>query len=102
MTQLRGEPSRSLFWALVASTLLYLLALPFAAMMAMMSPMASDSRANAETHLFIATAMTLPFALVLSPALAWIAYRLRWNGAAGLLILLPLAWAPVLVGIISP
>ena len=85
--------NHALFSALVAASLLYLVALPVGLLMALMSPMAAD----AGLSFFECAALSLPAALVLCPAFGWIAYARGWDRAGWLACLLPLAWAPVLL-----
>jgi hypothetical protein len=100
MEAIGAKPQRSkpLFWGLIAATVMYLVALLPAAMLAMMSPMAGDSGLSTSVWIFIVGAMSLPIALVLCPLLGWIAYALGWNRAGWTLILLPLLWPVMLLG----
>ncbi|MGQ0559180.1 MAG: hypothetical protein ACT4OE_06290 [Sphingosinicella sp.] len=89
--------NRALFWALVAATILYLVALPFSTMMVMMMPMASDSGLDWRVWLFTEAALTFPVALVLCPVLGWVAYAKRWNRTGWIVVALPLLWPLILV-----
>ncbi|HEX2763118.1 MAG TPA: hypothetical protein VHM92_04635 [Allosphingosinicella sp.] len=90
--------SKPLFWGLLAGTVFYLLALLPAGMLAMMSPMASDSGFSTSIWIFIIAAMSLPIALVVCPWLGWIAYALRWNRTGWILLFLPCLWPLALIG----
>jgi len=95
------QRDKGLFWCLVVGSILYLLALPVAVVVAMMSPMASDSGLTTGAQLFIFTAMTFPVAIVLGPILAWIAYVSGWNRTGWALLLLPVAWPVALLAAMS-
>lgn len=97
----RPQRSKPLFWALIVGTVLYLLALLPAAMLAMMSPMASDSGLTTSVWLFIVAAMSLPIALIACPLLGWIAYALGWSRAGWTLLFLPFLWPVVLLAAIA-
>ena len=89
--------SRALMWVLIAGTVLALLAMLPALMMAMMSPMASDSGVTAGVWAFIIVCMTFPLALVIGPLGGWIAWGLRHERIGWWLILAPLAWPVAIV-----
>jgi hypothetical protein len=63
-----------------------------------MSPIVGNSGVNGPIMTVILTAITFPIALVIFTASAWLAFGLRANGAAIVLILLPLLWPAVLIG----
>jgi hypothetical protein len=79
-----------LFWSLVAATAIYLMALPIAAVAAMMSPMAADSGLTAAVWVFIVAAVTLPFSLLLCPIVGWVAYWRKWDRTAWAAIAVPI------------
>ena len=90
----RRRRNPALFRALVAASLLYLVALPVGILIALLSPMAADAGTG---PVFNAAALSLPAALLLCPVAGWIFYargadRAGWAAAA-----LPLAWVPVLL-----
>jgi hypothetical protein len=56
---------------MIVATVLYAIVLPFVCVVAMFSPMASDSGLNAMVRTFIAAAMSWPLGIVLSIGLGW-------------------------------
>lgn len=101
MTELdapRPPRSRNLLIWLIVGTIAAVLGIIPAAMMGMMSVMATDSGdANAAIYVFIWTALTFPIAMVVGPVVAWIAWFLRRELLAWVFLFAPLAWAVVLV-----
>lgn len=83
-------------WLIIGSVVAVLAVIP-AALMGMMSVMASDSGVNGWVYAFIYTSLTFPIAVVLGPVLAWIAYAFRKERLAWVLLFLPLAWPAVIV-----
>ena len=94
------RPPRSkplLIW-LIIGTIAAVLGIIPAAMMGMMSVMATDSGdAGPGIYAFIWTAMTFPIAIVVGPVVAWIAWFFRRDLLAWIFLFAPLAWAVVLV-----
>ncbi len=87
-------------WLIIGSVVAVLAIVP-AAIMGMMSVMASDSGVNTMIHVFIWTMLTFPVAIVLGPVLAWIAYGLRRERASWILLFAPLAWVVAIIVIMS-
>ncbi len=76
----------------IVVTLLYAAALPFIAVAAVMSPMASDAGVNGAVMAFIYAMFTWPLAIIVSVVLAWLFYALRWRRAMWLSFFTPLLW----------
>lgn len=90
--------SRTLLIWLIVGTIAAVLGIVPAAMMGMMSVMATDSGdADAAIYVFIWTALTFPIAMVLGPVVAWIAWFFRRELLAWIFLFAPLAWTVVLV-----
>ena len=90
----RRRRNPALFRALVAASLLYLVALPVGLLMALMSPAAADFGTG---PIFNAATVSLPAALIICTAAGWIAYARAADRIAWTALLLPLAWVPVLL-----
>ena len=84
----------ALFRTLVAASLLYLIALPVAVLVALMSPMAA---ADGGAGIFGGAALSFPAALLICSAAAWTAYARGWNAVAWAAAILPLVWLPLLL-----
>jgi len=87
-------------WLIIGSVVAVLAIIP-AAMMGMMSVMASDAGVNTMIYVFIWTMLTFPVAIVLGPVLAWVAYAIRRERAAWILLFAPFAWVLALIVIFS-
>ncbi len=87
-------------WLIIGSVVVVLAIIP-AAMMGMMSVMASDAGVNTMIYVFIWTMLTFPVAIVLGPVLAWVAYAIRRDRAAWVLLFSPFAWVLALIVILS-
>ncbi|MBU1347457.1 MAG: hypothetical protein KKA16_10990 [Alphaproteobacteria bacterium] len=87
-------------WLIIGSVVAVLAIFP-AAMMGMMSVMASDAGVNTMIYVFIWTMLTFPLAIVLGPVLAWVAYALRREQASWILLFAPFAWVLALIVIFS-
>ena len=96
MTQTDTEktpPPPGLRFALILLTIVYVLALAPAGLMAMVSPMMADGGVTPMVVVAMVATMTFPIALLMSPLAAWIAYssgrkyRIAWGA-----ILAPLIW----------
>lgn len=93
--------SRTLrLWLIIGSVVAVVAIIP-AAMMGMMSVMASDAGVNTMIHVFIWTMLTFPVAIVLGPASGWIAYALRRERVSWILLFAPFAWVVALIVIMS-
>ena len=90
----RRRRNPALFRALIAASLLYLIALPVGLLMVVMSPMTADFGTG---PVFNTATTSLPAALVLCPAAGWIAYARGRDGIGWAASMLPLAWVPVLL-----
>jgi hypothetical protein len=89
--------SRTLrLWLIIGSVVAALAVIP-AALMGMMSVMASDAGVNGWVYAFIYTCLTFPIAIVLGPVLAWIAWAFRKERLSWILLFLPLAWPVAIV-----
>lgn len=77
---------------LIAATVLYVLALPGVAILAMLSPMASDAGVNTKVWTFIVAMMSWPLGFLLAIALGWLFFALRWTRATIFALLLPWFW----------
>ena len=87
-------------WLIIGSVAAVLAIIP-AAMMGMMSVMASDAGANAMIHVFIFTMLTFPVVMVLGPVLAWVAYAIRRERTSWILLFSPFAWVVAIIVIMS-
>ena len=87
----RPRPDRGLFVLLAAASLIYLAALYPAIELAMRAPTISPG-VTIGVWLFVASAFTLPFALLLCPLFAWIAYARHRPARARIAIALPPLW----------
>jgi hypothetical protein len=92
-----ARPPRGLKPTMIVLTILYVLALAPAGLLAMVSPMMADEGWTLSAGIAMAAAISLPIILLMSPLAAWIAYnsRQKWR-TAWVAILAPLAWAVVL------
>ncbi len=97
-----GPPrSRRLqLWLIIGSVVAVLAIVP-ATFMGALSVMASDAGVNAVIWIFIWTMLTLPLAIILGPLGGWIAYGLRRERVAWILLFAPFAWVAVLIVILS-
>ena len=87
-------------WLIIGSVVAVLAIVP-AAMMGMMSVMATDSGVNTMIWVFIGTMMTFPVAILLGPILAWIAYAFRRERLSWILLFAPFAWVVAMIVIFS-
>jgi hypothetical protein len=87
-----ARPHRGLFVLLIIATLIYVAALWPAIEIAMRAPMVPDEGVTIGVWLFVAAAFTLPFALLLSPLFAWMAYARNRPAIAMTAISLPPLW----------
>jgi hypothetical protein len=97
------RPARSKtlrLWLIIGSVVAAVSVIP-AALMGMMSVMASDAGVNTMIYVFIYTMLSFPVAIVLGPVLAWIAYAIRRERASWILLFSPFAWVLVLIVIFS-
>lgn len=92
--------SRTLRLWLIIGSILSALGIVPAAIMGMMSVMASDAGTNAHIEAFIIASLTFPVAMALGPILAWIAYGLRQEKLSWFLLFAPLAWPVVIVALL--
>src|ERR1700742_612859 len=91
MTDTTARPREHLI-AMIVATAIYGVALPFTAMAAMFSPMASDSGLNTGVWIFIISMFTLPLALIAAIVLGWIFYAVRLPRLTWAAILFPVLW----------
>lgn len=77
---------------LIIFTVIYLLLLVPAGLLAMMFPFAFDSGATTEAYTVAILLLTFPIALILAPIIAWILYKFKQYIAALVFILLPLVY----------
>ena len=82
---------------MIVATILYGIALPFVAFMAMMSPMASDAGVNTKVWTFIIAMMTWPLAFVAAVVLGWVFTGLRRKRAVWTVLVMPWLWLVPLV-----
>ena len=88
----RPPRPRWLLIALIVYTIVALALLLPAGLVAMYSPMLSDSGLNASVWALIIGFAVVPVVLVISPIVAWIGYALRWRWLAIVMICAPLVW----------
>ena len=93
--------SRRLRLGLIIGSVVAVLAIAPATVMGALSVMASDAGVNAVIWIFIWTMLTLPLAIILGPLGGWIAYGLRRERVAWMLLFAPFAWVAVLIVIFS-
>ena len=97
----RPPRSRRLrLWLIIGSVVAALTLLPALAM-AVMSPMASDAGVNTVIWSFIWVMLTFPLAIVLGPALGWLAYSLRRESVAWALLFAPFLWVAAMAVIFT-
>ncbi|CAN5468443.1 hypothetical protein BH10PSE1_BH10PSE1_16430 [soil metagenome] len=93
----RPPRSRTLRLWLIIGTIVAALAIIPAAMMGMFSVMASDAGVTPLINLYILTSLTFPLAVIIGPAAAWIAFWLRRERTAWVLLFSPFAWVVAIV-----
>ena len=97
----RPPRSRRLrLWLIIGAVVAALTLLPAVAM-AVMSPMASDAGVNTVIWSFIWVMLTFPLAIVLGPALGWVAFGLRQEKLAWVLLFSPFLWVAALAVIFT-
>lgn len=89
--------SRTLRLWLIIGTVVAVLAILPAAMMGMFSVMASDAGVTPMINAYIFTAVTFPLAIVVGPVAAWVAFWLRKERAAWILLFSPFAWVVAII-----
>ena len=87
---------RGVLFALVC--VFWLLMVPVACYLAMMSPFLSDAGVNAAVWMLILNFVTWPLACLLAPIAGLIAYKKGHRRAAWIIVALPLLWIAVAVG----
>lgn len=103
MTGPAFPPARSntlRLWLIIGTVVAALAVVP-AAIMGMMSVMASDAGVNTMIHVFMWTMLTFPVAIVMGPVLAWVAYGLRRERLSWILLFSPFAWVLAMIVIFS-
>lgn len=85
-------------WLIIGSVAAVLAVVP-AAIMGMMSVMATDAGVTPWVSAFIWTSLTFPVAIVVGPVLAWIAYALRRERLSWILLFAPCVWPILIVAI---
>lgn len=94
-----AERSKTLrLWLIIGSVAAVLAVVP-AAIMGMMSVMATDAGVTPWVSAFVWTCLTFPVAIVLGPILAWVAYGLRRERLSWILLFTPCAWPILIVAI---
>ncbi len=92
--------SRLLLIGLIVGTIVALLAILPVFVMATMSVMVAASGSSPLIFTFLTFAWSLPVVVVVGPAGAWIAYALRRERMAWVLLLWPAVWAAIMFGIL--
>lgn len=84
---------------LVLATVIYAVTLPFAAMAALMMPMAFDSGESPVAWAYLGAAICYPLLVVVTLIACWVLFgRQRYRGAM-IVLLLPLLGTPLAAGI---
>jgi hypothetical protein len=93
-----GEAKRRrvAFVVLVLSTIVYAVSLPFAVVVALMSPIAFRAGASPASWAYLGGALGYLLLVVVTLVLAWVLYRRRRHRACLVVLLLPLVGAPIL------
>ncbi len=92
--------SRLLLIGLIVGTIVALLAILPVFVMATMSVMVAASGSSPLIFTFLTFAWSLPVVVVVGPVGAWIAYALRRERTAWVLLLWPAVWAAIMFGIL--
>ncbi|WP_029416333.1 hypothetical protein [Brevundimonas bacteroides] len=93
--------SRLLLIGLIVGTIVAFLAILPAFVMATMSVMVAASGSDPLIFNFLIFAWGLPVVVVLGPVGAWIAYALRRERTAWVLLLLPATWAACMFALLA-
>ncbi len=92
--------SRLLLIGLIVGTIAAALAILPVFVMATMSVMVAASGSSPLIFTFLTFAWSLPFVVVVGPVGAWVAYALRRERTAWVLLFWPAVWAAIMFGIL--